>query len=403
MKYLLVLADGAGGEPMESLGNRTTLESADMKYIKKLAEKGETGMVRTIPAGCAPGSDAGNLSVMGYDPAVYLTGRSPLEAASIGIDMVDTDAIFRVNIVTLEGDGAYENLIIKDHSAGEISTAEADELIQTLKAEFDTEDITLYTGVSYRHCLVWHNGSIDFDFTPPHDKLGDRVGPNLPKGEHADMMIHMMKRSYEILKDHPVNLKRMEKGLNPANSLWPWGEGRKPGLSPFHEKYGLEGAAISAVDLIKGIAICAGLESIDVEGATGNLDTNYEGKAQAAIRAFREGKDFVYVHLEGPDECGHQGDTAGKIKALERIDQRIVKPIMEALKADGEDVRFMIVPDHRTPMAVRTHTPAPVPFVIYDSTDEKEPDEERAFHETAGMKGQFFDSGFSLADYFFRK
>lgn len=403
MKYLVVLADGAGGEPIEALGGKTTLETADMKYTKALAEKGEVGMVQTIPTGCAPGSDAGNLSVMGYDPAVYLTGRSPLEAASIGIDMVDTDAIFRVNTITLSGEGEYEDLIIADHSAGEISTAESDELIQALKAEFDTDELKLYTGVSYRHCMVWHNGSIDFEFTPPHDKLGDKVGPNLPRGEHADMMIKMMKRSYEILKDHPVNLARIEKGLNPANSMWPWGEGRKPGLSSFKEKYGITGAAISAVDLIKGIAICAGLESIDVEGATGNLNTNYEGKAEAAIKAFREGKDFVYMHLEGPDECGHQGDMEGKILSLERIDQKIVKPIIDAIREDGEDVRFMIVPDHRTPLAVRTHTPTPVPFVIYDSTDEKEIDESKGFNETSGMTGRFFDSGFSLADYFFKK
>lgn len=403
MKYLIVLADGAGGEPIEALGGKTTLEAADMKYTKELAAKGQVGMVQTIPTGCAPGSDAGNLSVMGYDPAVYLTGRSPLEAASIGIDMEDTDVSFRVNVITLTGEGEYEDLIITDHSSGEITTPEADKLIKALQAEFQNDEIQLYTGVSYRHCMIWKNGTTELEFTPPHDVLGQRVGDNMPKGEHADMFINMMKKSYDILKDHPVNKDRIARGLNPANSMWIWGEGRKPKLSSFKDKFGITGAAISAVDLIKGIAICAGLDSIDVEGSTGTLNTNYEGKADAALAAFREGKDFVYVHLEGPDECGHQGDAEGKVLSLERIDDKIVKPIVEGLKADGEDFRFLIVPDHRTPIAVRTHTPEPVPFVLYDSTDEKPYDDTRAFNETSGSTGSKFGSGYELADYFFEK
>lgn len=403
MKYLIVLADGAGGEPIETLGNKTTLEAADMKYTKQLAAYGKVGMVQTIPAGCAPGSDAGNLSVMGYNPAVYLTGRSPLEAASIGIDMEDTDVSFRVNIITLEGDGEYEELTIADHSSGEITTTEADELIKALQTEFQNDEIQLYTGVSYRHCMIWKNGTTEFEFTPPHDVLGQKTADNLPKGEYADKFISMMKRSYEILKDHPVNKDRIARGLNPANSMWIWGEGKKPKLSSFKDKFGITGAAISAVDLIKGIAICAGLDSIDVEGSTGTLNTNYDGKADAALKAFRTGRDFVYVHLEGPDECGHQGDTAGKILSLERIDSKIVKPIVEGLKADGEDFRFLIVPDHRTPIAARTHTPEPVPFVFYDSRAEEPYNDDRAFNETSGSKGLKFGSGYELADYFFGK
>ncbi len=403
MKYAIILADGSGGEKLAELGDKTTLEAADLKTIDMLAKRGETGTVRTIPEGCKPGSDASNLSIMGFDPNVYLTGRSPLEAASIGIDMKDTDVSFRVNIITLEGEGKYEDLIIKDHSAGEITTAEAKELIEALQKEFNSDEIELYPGVSYRHCMIWHNGSMDVEFTPPHDRLGKPAGPNLPAGKYGPMFTDMMKRSYEILKDHPVNLRRIEKGLNPANSMWIWGEGKKPSLTSFEESYGIRGAAISAVDLVKGIAICAGLDSIDVPGATGNLNTDYEGKKNAAIAAFEDGADFVYIHLEGPDECGHQGDIEGKILAVERIDEYIVKPIYEYLKNTGDDFKIMVVPDHKTPIEVRTHTAVPVPYMIYDSRRDDRIHGENAFNETAGNKGPFFDSGTALAEYFFGK
>ena len=403
MKYAIILADGSGGEKLAELNNRTTLEAANLSNIDALAKHGETGMVRTIPDGCKPGSDAGNLSIMGYDPLVYLTGRSPLEAASIGIDMSDTDVSFRVNIITLEGEGDYEDLIIKDHSSGEITTEEAKVLVKALADEFNSDEIEIYPGVSYRHCMIWHNGSMDCELTPPHDRLGKKAGPNLPKGEGSEMFINMMKRSYEILKDHPVNKARIEKGLNPANSMWIWGEGKKPSLTSFEENYGISGAAISAVDLVKGIAICAGLDSIDVPGVTGNLNTNYEGKKDAAIKAFEDGADFVYVHLEGPDECGHAGDIEGKILAEERIDEQIVKPIYEYLKSTGEDFRLMVVPDHKTPIEVRTHTAAPVPYMIYDSRKADRINEDNAFNEEAGQKGPFFESGDALARYFFGK
>ncbi|WP_303857935.1 cofactor-independent phosphoglycerate mutase [Aminicella lysinilytica] len=403
MKYLIVVPDGAGDEKIDALGGKTPLEAANMPFVDELASMGEVGMVKTIPPGVAPGSDAANLSVMGYDPSVYLTGRSPLEAASIGIDMSDTDVAFRTNVVTLSGTGAYEDLTVEDHSAGEITTEEADQLLQAVNEAFADDKIKFYTGVSYRHCMIVHNGSTDYELTPPHDILGQRVGDHLPKGEGSEFITDMMRKSYDILKDHPVNKGRIARGLNPANSIWIWGQGKKPQLSSFYDKYHITGTAISAVDLIKGIAICAGLNSVDVDGATGTIKTNYEGKAEAAIREFRDGKDFVYVHLEGPDECSHQGDMNGKITCLEDIDKKIMKPIVEALRADGEDFRVLEVPDHRTPIAIRTHSTPPVPFVIYDSTREQAKDTDRKFNERSGEKGSYFDSGYSLADHFFEK
>lgn len=400
MKYLILVPDGAGDEKIDALGGKTPLEVADMPFIDGLAAKGEVGMVRTIPPGVAPGSDAANLSVMGYDPAVYLTGRSPLEAASIGIEMSDTDVAFRTNIITLAGDGAYEDLIIKDHSSGDITTEEADELIKAVNEAFADDEIQFYTGTSYRHCMIVHNGGTDYELTPPHDVLEQRVGDHLPKGEGSAFITDMMKKSYDILKDHPVNKARIERGLNPANSLWIWGQGKKPQLSSFYDRYQLTGTAISAVDLIKGIAICAGLSSVDVEGATGTLHTNFKGKADAAIREFRDGKDFVYVHLEGPDECSHQGDMEGKLQCLHDIDQKVLKPIVEALREDGEAFKILEVPDHRTPLAIRTHSATPVPFVIYDSRAEKAEDTSRQFNEKSGEFGSYYDSGFALADHF---
>lgn len=403
MKYLIVVPDGAGDDPVQALEGKTPLEVADIPMINELASKGKVGTVKTIPDGVAPGSDAANLSVMGYDPSIYLTGRSPLEAASIGIDMSDTDVAFRTNIITLTGEGDYEDLIITDHSSGDITTAEADELIKAANEAFANDDIQFYTGVSYRHCMIVKNGSTDYQLTPPHDVLTQRVGDHLPKGAGSEFITDMMKKSYEILKDHPVNKARMEKGLNPANTLWIWGQGKKPSLSRFSEKYGIDGSAISAVDLIKGIAICAGLGSIDVEGATGTLHTNFEGKAEAGINEFKAGKDFVYMHLEGPDECSHQGDMEGKIQCMHDIDQKVVKPIVEYLRETGEDFRVLVVPDHRTPLAIRTHSSDPVPYVIYDSRKETAADTAKQFNEKSGQTGEYFDSGYALADFFFEK
>jgi len=402
MKYLIVVPDGAADEPIQALNNQTPLQTAKMPNVDALAAAGEVGMVSTVPEGIAPGSDAANLSVMGYDPAVYLTGRSPLEAASIGIDMSDTDVAFRTNIVTLEGDGPYEDLIVKDHSSGDITTAEADQLIQAVNEAFGNDKIHFYTGVSYRHCMIVHDGSTDYELTPPHDILTRKVGPYLPKGEGSEFITDMMKKSYEILKDHPVNKSRVERGLNPANSLWIWGQGKKPQLSSFYDKYKIHGATISAVDLIKGIGVCAGLETIDVEGATGTIHTNFDGKAQAAIEAFRRGVDFLYVHLEAPDECSHQGDMEGKIKSLELIDEKIVGPVIRYLKESGEDFRFLIVPDHQTPLSIRTHKGRPVPYVFFDSANPQPEDKSRTFCEVSGASsGRFFANGYELTDHFF--
>ena len=403
MKYLIVVPDGAGDEKIEILGNKTPLEVSKMDYINSLASKGEVGMVKTIPEGIAPGSDAANLSVMGYDPAIYLTGRSPLEAASMGIEMSDTDVAFRTNIITLEGKGNYDDLTIVDHSSGDISTEEAGQLIELANDVFANERIHFYTGVSYRHCMIIHNGSTEYDFTPPHDVLGRKVADYLPKGEGAEEITAIMRKSYELFKNHPINKERIRQGKNPASTLWIWGQGRKPSLSSFYDKYKITGTAISAVDLIKGIAKCAGLDAADIEGATGTLHTNFDGKAQRAIEEFKKGKDFVYMHLEGPDECSHQGDMQGKIDCMHSIDEKIVKPIVEFLKQSGDDFKVLIVPDHRTPLCIRTHSSTPVPFVVYDSRKETAIDNGKSFCEASGEEGGKFNSGFELADYFFLK
>ncbi len=401
MKYFILVPDGAGDDKVEALNGKTPLEVADMPCVTKLAQKGRVGMVKTVPDGIAPGSDAANLSVMGYDPCVYLTGRSPLEAASIGIEMSDTDVAFRTNIITLSGEGEYDDLTVLDHSAGDITTEEAAILIQAVQDALGEDDLKFYPGVSYRHCMIVNNGRTDYDLTPPHDILGKRAGDYLPKGPDAERITTLMKKSYEILKDHPVNKARMEKGLNPANTIWIWGQGKKPNLSSFTEKYGITGTAISAVDLIKGIAICAGLDSVNVEGATGTLHTNFEGKCQAAIDEFKNGKDFVYMHLEGPDECSHQGDMEGKIQCLGDIDSKILAPVVKYLEETEEDFTVLVVPDHRTPLAIRTHSSTPVPYVIYRSNDVQPLDETKAFCEVSGETGIYFDNGYEMADYFF--
>lgn len=403
MKYLILVPDGAGDEEIAMLGNKTPLQAANLEHMDRLARKGLVGLVRTIPPGIAPGSDAANLSVMGYDPAVYHTGRSPLEAASMGIKMSDTDVAFRTNLVTLAGNGAYEDMTIEDHSAGDITSDEARILMEYIDEKLGTDRIRFYPGVSYRHAMIIENGSTDYDLTPPHDVLTQRAGEHLPKGNGAEFITEMMKKSYELLSEHPVNQERKRKGLNPANSIWIWGQGRKPALSSFYDKYGIKGTAISAVDLIKGIALCAGLSSVDVEGATGTIHTNFRGKAQAAIEEYQKGQDFVYLHLEAPDECSHQGDLEGKIKSLEIIDQLVLKPILEHLSSGADAYKVLIVPDHRTPIAIRTHSATPVPYVLYDSEHEAESDAERTFDEASGEKGQFFENGFELADYFFAK
>lgn len=402
MKYLVILTDGAAGRPMDEIGGKTALEAARMECTDDFAARGEVGMVRTVPEGMAPGSDVANLSVMGYAPEIYHTGRSPLEAASMGIELSPDDVAFRCNLITVSGEGDYEDLIIKDHSSGDISNEEAAQLIYFIDENLGTENIRFYPGVSYRHAMIVHNGSEDCELTPPHDVLDQKVGLHLPKGNDSGYITDLMKKSYALLKDHPVNTARMERGLNPANTIWIWGQGRKPSLTPFREKYGISGTVISAVDLIKGIAICAGLESVDVEGATGTIRTNFEGKAQAAVDAFRRGSEFVYIHLEAPDECSHQGSVTEKIESLELIDRKIVRPVTDYLKSTGEDFRLLVLPDHPTPVCLRTHSPEPVPYVLYDSRKDSGQRENR-YTEACGRQGKIcFEEGHLLTDHFFR-
>ena len=365
MKYIIVLSDGMAGRPLEELGGKTTLEAADTPNFDRLAEKAEIGLASMVPEGMAPGSDTANLSVMGYDPKIYYTGRSPLEALSIGVDMAADDVSFRCNLVTLTEDGgAYEDQKIIDHSSSEISTEDSTVLLEALKEGLKREGYEFYAGTSYRHLLIWKHGKV-LELTAPHDILTKTVGEYLPKDL---VLLDMMKKSYEILKDHPINVERKKQGLNPANSAWFWGAGTRPALASFEEKTGKKGVMISAVDLLKGIAVGADMDRIIVEGANGGLHTNYEGKADAAIHALLEdGYDFAYVHVETPDEMGHMGSMTDKITAIENVDGRVVARITEAMDQSGEDYRLMILPDHPTPICVRTHTSEPVPYMIYDS------------------------------------
>lgn len=366
MKYVVVLGDGMADWPMESLGGGTPLSCAKTPVMDALAKVSEIGTVATIPEGMAPGSDTANLSVMGYDPRRYYTGRSPLEALSIGVDMKDTDVVYRCNLVTLtEEDAPYEEQTILDHSSDEISTEDAAVLLRDVCRELENETYRFYTGTSYRHCLVWDRGQV-LELTPPHDVLERKIGEYLP---HDETLLYMQKRSYEILKNHPLNIRRKEQGLNPANSFWFWGAGTKPILTSFEDIYHKKGVMISAVDLLKGIAAGAEMDSIQVEGANGGLNTNYEGKAEAAVKALTErGYDFAYIHVEAPDEMGHQGSVEKKIRSIEYLDQRLIRLVKEGLDASGEDYRMLILPDHPTPIKVRTHVAEPVPYLLYDST-----------------------------------
>ena len=398
MKYVVVLGDGMADWPLESLGGGTPLSCARTPAMDALARVSEIGTVATIPEGMAPGSDTANLSVMGYDPRKYYTGRSPLEALSIGVDMKDTDVVYRCNLVTLtEEDAPYEEQTILDHSSDEISTEDAAVLLRDVCRELENETYRFYTGTSYRHCLVWDRGQV-LELTPPHDVLERKIGEYLP---HDEMLLYMQKRSYEILKNHPLNIRRKEQGLNPANSFWFWGAGTKPILTSFEDIYHKKGVMISAVDLLKGIAAGAEMDSIQVEGANGGLNTNYEGKAEAAVKALTErGYDFAYIHVEAPDEMGHQGSVEKKIRSIEYLDQRLIRLVKEGLDASGEDYRMLILPDHPTPIKVRTHVAEPVPYLLYDSTAPKE----HTWHyneEEAAKSGNTVAHGWDMMKYLF--
>ena len=398
MKYFILVPDGCADWPVPSLGGRTPLEAAVIPHINELARVSETGLVKTIPDGVEPGSDAANLSILGYDPSMYLTGRAPLEAAAMGVPVKDTEAAFRASLVTLEGGGRYEDLIVRDHSSGEIENGDAEELIRFIDRELGDEGLRFYPGVSYRCLLVTDRLDIKCKITPPHDILGQAAGAYLP----GDGQIReLMAKSYELLKDHPLNIERVRRGKPPANSVWIWGQGRKIILPHLEDKYGVKGCMVAAVNLLKGIGVSAGMSCPDITGATGTINTNYEGKAAGAVRAFENGADFVFVHVEAPDECSHNGDLDGKLKSLELIDGKIFKPVTDYLKGRGEPYRVLVLPDHRTPVEIRTHTSEPSPFILFDSRNALSADGTKAFSEACGARGRFFESGGDLAEYFF--
>ena len=398
MKYVIVLGDGMADEPIESLGNKTPLAYAKTENMDKLSKESEIGMVHTIPDGMSPGSDTANLSVIGYDPKVYYSGRSPLEALSIGVAMKDTDVAIRCNIVTIsEDDVPFEEKTIIDHSSSEISTEDCAVLLDAVRKELETEIYKFYLGTSYRHCLIWDQGEV-VPLTPPHDVLEQVIGQYLPKDE---MLREIMKKSYDILVNHPINIERKKQGLNPANCCWFWGAGTKPMLSDFKEKTGKTGVMISAVDLLKGIAVGAGMDNIFVEGANGGLHTNYKGKKDAAVKALTEdGYDFVYIHVEAPDEMGHQGSVERKVQAIEYLDEQVIGPVAKELEEKGVDFRMLVLPDHPTPIRVRTHTSDCVPYMLYDSTN-KQNNTWNYNEEEAKASGNYVAEGHTMIDKLF--
>ena len=394
MKYIVILGDGMADEPIDALGGKSPLACAETPVMDELASKGEMGMVQNVPAGMAPGSDVANLSVLGYDPAVCYSGRSPLEALSVGVAMEPTDIVLRCNIVTLTEEEPYAKKTILDHSSGEISTADADILMDAIREAFNSDEFQYYTGTSYRHITIWKNGTMP-QLEPPHDRLTHVIGPYLPQ---EPKLRSMMEKSFDILNTHPLNLERAAKGKNKANSLWFWGAGTKPSLQNFTEKTGLKGTMVSAVDLLKGIAVGAGMKVYQVPGATGSIDTNFEGKAQAAIDALtKDGCDFVYVHVEAPDEMGHQGLLKEKIQSIEYLDRRLIAPVKKAMEDAGEDFRMLVLPDHPTPIRLRTHTGDPVPYLLYDSTRQRKSIQKYTEAE-AEATGNFEPNGYRLIE-----
>ena len=398
MKYLVLIPDGMADRPVTALGNRTPMEAAVKPCMDALAACSTVGLVSNVPDGMVPESDTANMAILSFDPKVYSRGRSPLEAISMGLSMAPDETAYRCNLVTLSDEGEYEDKIMLDHSADEITTAEADELIKALEAHFGNELRHFYTGVSYRHCILWKNGNDTYDFSRPHDIIGRCIRDYLPSEENGGGEFRrLMKESYEVLNHHPINEARRARGLKPANSAWLWSPGKKPRLPDFTEKWGVSGTVISAVDLIKGIGLCAGMKSIDVEGATGNVHTNYDGKAQAAVEAFQNGADLVYVHVEGPDECGHRAEIDNKVRSIELIDQKILKPVYAYLESTSEDFKILVLPDHPTPLEIRTHSREPVPFFLYDSRRDAV-GVETYTEATAAETGLYIPDGFTLLE-----
>ncbi len=359
-KYIVILGDGMADRPLKELEGRTPLEAANIPHMDKLAQEGTCCWVKTVPAGMPPGSDVANLSVMGYDPERFYTGRAPIEAASMGVELGEKDIAFRCNLVTIE------NGVMKDYSAGHISNEEAAQIIESLQKELGDERFSFYPGVSYRHLMVWRGGPKEMECIPPHDISDQEVESHLPRGEGSQELRDLMEKAKEILANHPVNKARLAEGKNPANSVWFWGQGPRPWLPAFQERFGLSGGVISAVDLVKGIGVLAGLTPISVPGATGYIDTNYQGKVEAAIELLKE-HQFVYIHIEAPDEAGHQGSIDTKIRAIEDVDSKVVAPLVEWAERCGHRVRILLTPDHPTPIEIKTHSADPVPFVIWDN------------------------------------
>lgn len=403
MKYLVIVGDGMADYPLEQFGHKTALQYAKTPHFDLLAVEGELGLVQTIPDDLPPGSDTANLSLMGYDPKKYYTGRSPFEAASLGISLESEDVSFRCNLVTLSDDEPFTEKVMIDYCSGEIPTEEAAILIEEVKEKLGSDAISFHTGFQYRHLMVWRNAADGWQLTSPHDISGQKIGTYLPEGKEGFKLRKMMESSYTFLSEHPVNLKRVEKGFNPANSIWIWGEGRRPSLPTFFEKYNLTGTVISAVDLIKGIGLYAGLNPVAVEGATGYIDTNYSGKVNAALAALNQGEDFVYLHIEAPDECSHRFEADNKIKAIELIDQLVVKVVREKMDQSGKDYSILLVTDHATPLSVGTHTREPVPFVIFRNNIHKNNIGSSFDEISAAENGFLISDGYRLMDIFLGK
>lgn len=401
MKYLVILGDGMPDYPLDELDGKTPLQYARTPNMDKLAREGELGMVKSIPENMPPGSDVANLSIMGYDPARYYTGRAPIEAVAMGVELAPDDTAFRCNLVTLSTPETYAAKTMLDYSAGEINTDDAHLLINELAEKLGNSSFHFYPGVSYRHLMVWRGGPEQFDLTPPHDIYGKVIGDYLPKGTQSEKLLALMEGSYALLPGNKANQQRLARGLNVANSIWLWGQGRKPHLDSFADKYGLSGAVISAVDLIKGLGLCAGLEAVHLPGATGNIHTDFRGKAQKALEKLEEGLDFVYVHVEAPDEAGHQGDLETKIKAIEEIDEKVLGEVLRGMDAFPR-LRLMLLSDHPTPLALRTHTAETVPYCIYNSAA-KQNNGATSFCEAEAQKGPLFPQGHLLMDYFVGK
>jgi 2,3-bisphosphoglycerate-independent phosphoglycerate mutase len=398
MKYLVLIPDGMADERVTSLGNKTPMEAADKPVMDSLAANAFYGLVQNVPEGMVPESDTANMAILSFDPKIYSKGRSPLEAVSMGLKLVDGDVAIRANTVSLSEAERYEDRVMLDNAADEITTEEAAILIDAVNEQLADDLRRLYVGVAYRHCLIWKNVDDKYNFARPHDIIGRRIGEYLPDEINGKEFREFMRKSCEILENHPLNIERKKKGKLPANSLWLWSPGKPLSLPSFNNKFGMRGTVISAVDLIKGIGICADMNSIDVDGATGTVNTNYAGKANAAIEAFKSGSDLVYLHFEGPDEHGHRGEPDVKTRSIEYIDKYALAPIWDYLKSCGEDFGIMILPDHPTPIRIRTHSPEPVPYIIYSSQNSNAGIDN--YNEFSCSSGRYIANGYELMQYF---